>query len=170
VLADARPPALLAQAFLAVVRALCAPLLHSASSSPRPALSLPTLCLPCRARSLGQRTLSLLLHSLSFSLVLNPFLLVFGHFLPLVFELLASRPTSLTARPLFCRLAPPSIACLLPAVLPFVATPCPPPSFSLPLQRASLYCAVKVESKFFFLDACLLCDLLPFKSFYGPSY
>ena len=84
VLADARAAALLALASLAVVRALSAPLLHSASSSPRTAHSLPTLCLPCRARSLGQRTLSLL-HSLPFPLALKPLLLVFALFLPLVF-------------------------------------------------------------------------------------
>jgi hypothetical protein len=113
VLADACPPALFTPASYAVVWALCAPLLDSASSCPRTVQSLPTLCLPCRVRSLGQRTISLL-HSLPFPRALNPFLLVLGLFLSLVFELLASRPTvaSLTVRPPFCLLAPPSIACV----------------------------------------------------------
>jgi hypothetical protein len=99
VLADARPAAWLAFASFAVVRALCEPLLHSDSSCPSPFHSLPTLCLSCRAGSLGQSTFSLI-HRLPFPLPLKPFLLVFGLFLPLVFELLASRLT----RFLFCRL------------------------------------------------------------------
>jgi hypothetical protein len=82
---DARPAAWLAPASFAVVRALCAPLLHSASFCPSPAHSLPTLRLPSLAGSLRQRMLSLL-HSIPFPLVLKPFLLVFGFFLSLVFE------------------------------------------------------------------------------------
>jgi hypothetical protein len=58
VLAHARPATLLALASVAVVMALCAPLRHCASSCPHPAHSLPTLRLPCRPCSLGQRTLS----------------------------------------------------------------------------------------------------------------
>ena len=86
---------MLAPAPLVVVRALFAPILHSASSCPCPVHFLSTLRLPCRAGSLGQRTLSLL-HSLLFPLALKPFLLLFCLFLPLVFELLASHPTSCT--------------------------------------------------------------------------
>ncbi len=110
VLADPHPATVLTLASLAVVQALwrlCghfAPLLHSASSCPRPAHSLPTLRFPGCAGSLGQSTLSLL-HSLPFPLALNRFLLVFGLFLTLVFELLASLPTSLTVRSLFFLLA-----------------------------------------------------------------
>ena len=58
VLANARPATLLALASFAVVMAICAPLRHCASSCPHPAHSLPTLRLPCRPCSLGQRTLS----------------------------------------------------------------------------------------------------------------
>ena len=61
-----------------------APPFFSVSSCPRPAHSLPTLCLPCQccAGSIGQRTL--LCSILPFSLALKPFLLIFGLFLPLV--------------------------------------------------------------------------------------
>ncbi len=97
VLADLRAAALFALASSAVVRALCVPLLHSASSFSRPAASLPALCLPCRARSLGQRTISLP-HHLPFPLALKPLLLVFGLFLPLDCVLPASRPTPLSRR------------------------------------------------------------------------
>jgi hypothetical protein len=60
-----------------------------------------------------------LLHS---ALALKHFLLVFvslelGLFLPLVFELLASCRTYLTAQPLFCRFAPSSIACVTSRML-----------------------------------------------------
>ena len=93
VLADARPATWLAPAFFAVVRALCAPLLHSVSSCPRPAHFLPTLRFSCRTGSLGQRTLSLL-HSRLFPIAFKPFQLAFGLLHLRVFELLASRPTS----------------------------------------------------------------------------
>ena len=69
----------IASDLLAVVRALCAPLLHSAFSCTRPAHSIPTLRLPCRAGSLGQRTLSLLF-ILPFPLALEPFMLVLVSF------------------------------------------------------------------------------------------
>ena len=101
VLADAPTTALLALAFLAVVRALChSPLvLHSASSCPFPTHFLPTLRLPCCAVCFGHGTLSLF-RSLLFPFAFKVTLIVYGLFLPLVPELLASRPTSLTARPL----------------------------------------------------------------------
>jgi hypothetical protein len=100
-LADAPAAALLALAFLAVVRALCySPLvLHSASSCPFTTHFLPTLLLPCFAVCFGHGTLSLL-HSLPFPFAFKATQIVHGLFLPLVPELLASRPTSLTARPL----------------------------------------------------------------------
>ena len=101
VLADARPAALIVPASqLAVVLEPCESLLHIVSFCPHPDHSVPTLCLPSRADSLGQRTFCLR-HRLPFPLVLNSFLLVFGlflHFLSLVFEFLDSRPTSLTVR------------------------------------------------------------------------
>ena len=58
---------------------------------------------------LGRGTLSLL-HSLLFAFASEVTLLVLGLFLSLVFKLLASRPTSLTAQPLTCCLARHSIA------------------------------------------------------------
>ena len=54
---------------------------------------------------LGQGTLSLL-HSLLFAFVLEATLLVLGLFLSLVCKLLAPCPTSLSAQPLSCSLAP----------------------------------------------------------------
>jgi hypothetical protein len=54
---------------------------------------------------LGRGTPSLL-HSLLFAFAFEATVLVLGLFLPLVFKLLASRPTSLTAQPLSCFLAP----------------------------------------------------------------
>ena len=59
---------------------------------------------------LGRETLPLL-HSLFFAFAFEATLLVPGLFLSLVFKLLAPRPTSLSAQPLSCSLAP-SIACL----------------------------------------------------------
>jgi hypothetical protein len=53
---------------------------------------------------LGRGTLPLL-HSLLFAFASEATLLVPGLFLSLVFKLLASRPTSLTAQPLSCCLA-----------------------------------------------------------------
>jgi hypothetical protein len=46
------------------------------------------------------------LHSLLFAFALEATLLVLGLFLSLVFKLLAPRPTSLSAQPLSCSLAP----------------------------------------------------------------
>ncbi len=145
VLADARPAAFLALAFLAVVLADVPPatflapvsssvvlalfvvgrartLYHRDSSRPRPAHTLSTLLLLCRAACVGHKTLSLL-HGLLFPLAPFPFLLVFGHFPLLVLELL----DSLTARPLF---APPSIACVAKATFPtHFLTAMPDPAF-----------------------------------------
>jgi hypothetical protein len=54
---------------------------------------------------LGPGTLSRL-HSLLFAFAFEASLLVLGLVLPLVFKLLAPRPTSLSAQPLSCSLAP----------------------------------------------------------------
>jgi hypothetical protein len=54
---------------------------------------------------LGRGTLPLL-HSVLFALAFEATLLVLGLFLSLVFKLLAPRPTSLSAQPLSCSLAP----------------------------------------------------------------
>jgi hypothetical protein len=54
---------------------------------------------------LGRGTLSLL-HSLLFAFAFEATLLVLGLFLSLLFKLLVSRPTSLTAQPMSCCLAP----------------------------------------------------------------
>jgi hypothetical protein len=92
-------------AFLAVVRALCALVLHSFTAVPAAAHTFSMLLLLGLVAFLGRGTLSLL-HSLLFAFAFEATLLVLALFLSLPFKILVSRPTSLTAQPMSCCLAP----------------------------------------------------------------
>jgi hypothetical protein len=92
---------------------------------------------------LGQGTLSLL-HSVLFAFAVEAALRVLGLLLSLVFKLLAPRPTSLSAQPLSCSLAP-SIALVAKPTLPthFLVS-MPDPALKLSEARTSLDCFLLV--------------------------
>jgi hypothetical protein len=79
---------------------------------------------------LGRGTLSLL-HSLLFAFALEATLRVLGLFLSLLFELLVSRPTSLTAQPMSCCLAPSVARVAEPAFLTHFLVSMPDPALKL---------------------------------------
>jgi hypothetical protein len=80
--------------------------------------------------ALGQCTLPLL-HILLFAFALEAPLLVLGLFLSLVFKLLAPRPTSLSAQPLSCSLAPSIAHVAKPTFLTHFLVSTPDPALKL---------------------------------------
>jgi hypothetical protein len=117
-------------AFLAVVRALCALVLRSFAACPATAHSFFMLLLVGLNAVLGQGTLSLL-HSLLFAFALEVAQLVLGLLFSLVFELLAPRPTSLSAQPLSCSLAPSIARVAKPTFLTHFLVSTPDPALKL---------------------------------------
>ncbi len=98
-------------------------LLHAAAFGPR--------CLP------RLRTLSLL-HSLLLAFALEATLLVLCLFLSLVFKLLDPRPTSLSAQPLSCSLAPSTARVAKPTFLNHFLVSTPDPALKLSQARSIL--------------------------------
>ncbi len=119
------------------MRAFCALILRRFAACATTAHSFFMLLLLGLVAFLGQGTLPLL-HSLLFAFALEATLLVLGLFLSLAFKLLTPLPTSLSAQPLSCSLAPSIARVAKPTFLTHFLVSMPDPALKLSDARTSL--------------------------------